>query len=77
MKISYDKKIDAMYIYLSSKRKKITETKELNDGWTADYSGEELVGIEILDASKVLGSKLGLKTSAKTNYSSAIPHKIR
>ncbi|MBI2086256.1 DUF2283 domain-containing protein [Candidatus Daviesbacteria bacterium] len=44
MKISYDKKIDAMYIYLTSNKKRITETKELDDGWIADYAGEELVG---------------------------------
>ncbi|MBI4036215.1 DUF2283 domain-containing protein [Candidatus Daviesbacteria bacterium] len=77
MKISYDKKIDAMYIYLTSNKKRITETKELDDGWIADYAGEELVGIEILDASKVLGSKLGLKSTNKSNYTAAIPHKIR
>ncbi|MDP3758127.1 MAG: DUF2283 domain-containing protein [Candidatus Daviesbacteria bacterium] len=74
MKISYDKKIDAMYIYLTPKKKQITETKELADGWIADYAGAELVGLEILDASKVLGSKLGLKTPAQ-NISYA--HKIR
>lgn len=76
MKISYDKKIDAMYIYLTPKQKRITETKELDDGWIADYAGEELVGIEILDASKVLGSKLGLKTE-RSNYNPAISHKIK
>ena len=77
MKISYDKRIDAMYIYLTPKRETITETKELADGWIADYAGKELVGIEILDASKVLGSKFGLKTTGRSNYSPVIPHKIR
>lgn len=77
MKISYDRKIDAMYIYLTSKKKRITETKELDDGWIADYAGKELVGLEVLDASKVLGSKLGLKATGRSNYSAAIPHKIR
>lgn len=78
MKITYDKKADAMYIYLTPKRKKITETKELGDsGWIADYAGEELVGIEILGASKVLGSKLGLKSTNKSNYTAATAHKIR
>lgn len=74
MKISYDKRIDAMYIYLASKKKRITETKELDDGWIADYAGEELVGIEILDASKALGSKLGLKTPS---HPISYAHKIR
>lgn len=74
MKISYDKKIDAMYIYLTSKRRSIIETKELDDGWIADYAGDELVGLEILDASKVLGSKLGFKTPTR---SVSFAHKIK
>ena len=37
----------------------------------------ELLGIEILDASKVLGSKLGLKSTNKSNYTAATAHKIR
>lgn len=76
MKVSYDSKSDAMYIYLTSKKKKITKTEEL-EGWIVDYSDKEPVGIEILDASRVLGSKLGLKPVSRSNYSSAIPHKIR
>lgn len=70
------KKIDAMYIYLTSKKKKITKTEEL-EGWIVDYSDKEPVGIEILDASRVLGSKLGLKSTNKSNYTAAIAHKIR
>lgn len=76
MKISYDKKVDAMYIYLTSKKKKITDTRELDDGWIADYAGDELVGIEILDASKVLGPKLGLKDKVFAQ-TSAVAHRIR
>lgn len=76
MKITYDKKADAMYIYLTSKRKKITETKEIDDGWIGDFAGHELVGIEIISASKILGSKLGLKP-AVSNYSSPILNRIR
>lgn len=77
LRVSYDKKVDAMYIYLNPKKKRITETKEMTDGWIADYAGKDLIGIEILDASKVLGAKLGLKTADRSNYNSAIPHKIR
>lgn len=75
MKMTYDKKVDAMYIYLTSKRKKITDTKETdNPGVLIDYAGNEPVGIEIINASKVLGSKLGFKTSKPTvSYA----HKIR
>lgn len=72
MKITYDKKADAMYIYMKPK-KKITETKEVAEGWIIDYAGKEIVGIEILAASKILGSKLGIM---KSSYTPAIPHKI-
>lgn len=73
MKITYDKKADAMYIYLTSERKKITDTRELDAGWIVDYAGDELVGIEVLNASKVLGSKFGIKPSQPA----AVLHKIR
>lgn len=76
MKVTYDKKVDAMYIYLTSKRKKITETKEIGTEWIADYAGKELVGLEILNASKILGPKLGLKTGKTEDYAVAVPHKI-
>lgn len=73
-KISYDKKSDALYFYLDSKKKKVTGTKEICDGIIADYAGKELVGIEILNASKILGPKLGLK-APKSPLSYA--HKIK
>lgn len=73
MKVSYDSKADAMYIYLNPKKKRVTKTEEKKEGWMADYSGEELVGIEILDASKVLGEKLKIKGSLK---SSVVAHRI-
>ena len=76
MKVTYDSKVDAMYIYLNPKKKEITRTEEMDSGWIADYEGKKLIGIEILDASKVLGSKLGLK-SADFNQAAAIAHRIR
>lgn len=56
MKISYDPVADAMYIYLSDK-KKSTRTEEVGKDLIVDFSGEELVSIEILDASKKLAKK--------------------
>lgn len=53
MKITYDPIADAMYIYLSEK-KKITRTEEVGRSLIVDFSGKELAGIEILDASKLL-----------------------
>ena len=73
MKISYDSEIDALYIrFIEGKHEcrtlRLNEDIALNIG-----SGEILVGIEILDASDVLGSgrlpiieveNLPVKTSA-------------
>ena len=56
MKVTYDPKADAMYIYFSEK-KKSTRTEEVSDGFLVDYSGREMIGIEILDASKKLPKK--------------------
>jgi len=75
MKVSYDSKADAMYIYLSPKKKRVTKTEEMSSGWIADYSGKELVGIEILDAAKVLGSKL--KMEEKDSFQPSIAHRIK
>ena len=56
MKVTYDPVADAMYIYLSNK-KKSTRTEDVGDGLLVDFSGEKLVGIEILDVSKKLPKK--------------------
>lgn len=73
-KISYDKKSDALYLYLASGKKKVTETREVCDGIIADYAGNEIVGIEILDASKILGAKLGFKSPS---HPISYAHKIK
>ena len=63
MKVTYDPKADAMYIYFTEK-KKSTRTEEVSNDFLVDYSGREMIGIEILDASKKLPkNKL---TSVKT-----------
>jgi uncharacterized protein YuzE len=55
MKITYDAKVDAAYIYLTEKRGQVT-TARVNDRIFLDYGeADDLVGIEILDASEVLG----------------------
>ena len=51
MKISYDPRADAAYIYFI-KDKKSTRTEEIGEGLLVDYHGNELIGIEILDVSK-------------------------
>jgi len=45
-----------MYIYFAEK-KKSTRTEEVSDDFLIDYAGKEMIGIEILDASKKLPKK--------------------
>lgn len=56
MKITYDSVSDALYIYLSRK-KTVSKSNELNNDIVADYSGNKLIGIEILNVSKKLSKK--------------------
>lgn len=56
MKVTYDPIADAMYIHLSDK-KKSARTEEVGEGLLVDFSGDKLVGIEILDVSKKLPKK--------------------
>ena len=75
-KIHYDKKTDALYIFL---RPGIEERfEDLSKDITVEYDkNDEPIGIEIFNASKVLGSKLGVGRSDESIQSVAIPHKIQ
>lgn len=56
MKITYDPEVDAAYIYLTEKRGGQVTTVKVNEQVFLDYgAADELAGIEILDASEVLG----------------------
>ena len=60
MRITYDPKVDALYIRFEET--KVT-TKHLTEGIAADYDKKgKLAGIEILDAKKRLKNKKTLKT---------------
>ena len=51
MRITFDKKADAVYIYF--KEQKVANTKELDNDTFVDYDREgRVVGIELLNASK-------------------------
>ncbi len=51
MRIEYDKEVDALYIRLQEK--KVTRTKELEDGLNIDLDETgKLIGFEILDATQ-------------------------
>ena len=55
MKITYDKEADALYIKLVEGKHQVRNVR-LTDEICLDFvKGEVLVGIEILDAKKVLG----------------------
>lgn len=71
-KVYYDKKTDVLWLNIQSGAEE--EYREVTPGIGVELGKNgELLGIEILDASKVLGAKLGFKSS----QSSAILHKIR
>lgn len=56
MKATYDPKADALYLTFASD-KKSTSTVEVRDDLLVDYNDREMIGIEILNASKKLPKK--------------------
>lgn len=62
MKITYDKKADAMYLYFQ-KGRKIARTVELANLLLADLDGKgKVVGIEVLCASHQVRDSRGIKS---------------
>ena len=58
MKISYDAQVDALYIEFSPLADGTAEARPLNDELIANYGPDgRLAGLEILDASQVLGQR--------------------
>lgn len=58
MKINYDPSVDSIYIELHPIEPGTAQAKERSDEIIADYTGDgKLVGIEILDASQLLGKE--------------------
>ena len=55
MKISYDKEVDALYIKLLEGTQEVRTLRLTDDIALNIGSGEQLVGIEILDAKNILG----------------------
>ncbi|MFB2918810.1 MULTISPECIES: DUF2283 domain-containing protein [Aerosakkonema] len=59
MKIHYDPEVDVLYIELLPLAPGTAENRELTEDIIADYSPDgKLAGLEILDASQVLGEQL-------------------
>lgn len=67
MKVTYDKDVDAAYIYIEFPIKdgSVKKTVELNDNIILDFDDKgKLLGVEVLDASKVLNKKILLEAEA-------------
>jgi uncharacterized protein YuzE len=59
MKIEYDPERDLLYIYFTDTDKKAAETVTIRPGIHADFDKEgKLIGIEVLEASKLMGKKI-------------------
>jgi len=73
MKITYDESVDAAYIYLEDDikpggvaRTYCCDPQEVNGQIHLDFdAGGRLIGIEVLDASKRLGSNLVAELSSR------------
>ena len=73
-KIHYDKKLDSIYIFLSPGIEERFE--DLSKDITVEYDkNDKPIGIEIFNASKVLGSKFGIRQDSTQPI--AVPHRIR
>jgi uncharacterized protein YuzE len=60
MRIEYDSEVDALYIQFRPAAPGTVENRHLSEDVIADYGPDgKLVGLEILDASIVLGEEAG------------------
>jgi len=59
MKIEFDPVRDLLYLYFDGPDAKVVETKSISPGVHADFDkGGRLIGIEIIDASEIMGKKI-------------------
>ncbi len=61
MKIQYDRKVDAAYIYVQFpiKHGEVKKTVSITDDIAIDFDAQgKLLGVEVLDASKLLKKEL-------------------
>ena len=62
MTFKLDSERDLLYVYFSDADVKAAKTITITPGVHADFdAGEKLIGIEVIDASKVLGGKIEFK----------------
>ncbi len=62
MKIEYDPDRDLLYIYFAEIETKVAETVTIRPGVHADFDKDgKLMGIEVIETSKVMGKKIEIK----------------
>lgn len=62
MKIEYDPARDLLYIYFAEVEVKAARTETISPGVHADFDKDsKLIGIEVVEASKVMGKKIEFK----------------
>ncbi|PIU66724.1 MAG: hypothetical protein COS85_03685 [Armatimonadetes bacterium CG07_land_8_20_14_0_80_59_28] len=62
MKIEYDPTRDLLYVWFGEEGTKAVQTATVAPGVHADFDGNrKLIGLEVLDASEVLGTKVEFK----------------
>lgn len=62
MRIEFDPERDLLYIYFADAGKKAAQTITITPGVHADFDGDgKLIGIEVIEASKVMGEKIEFK----------------
>ncbi len=59
MRIEYDPERDLLYLYFADTEKKSAETVTIKPGVHADFDKDgKLIGIEVMDASDLMGKKI-------------------
>jgi len=72
MRIEYDPERDLVYLWFGQPGQKAASTVTVAPGMHADFDREEkLIGIEILDASEILGSKVQFEVELARPHSQA------
>jgi len=62
MKIEYDPVRDLLYVYFADPSTRAAKTVTITPGVHADFDRDEkLIGIEVIDASDVIGGKIEFK----------------
>ena len=67
MRIEFDTERDLLYIYFAETVTKAAQTLTVTPGVMADFDKDgKLIGIEVLDASEIMGKKIEIKLPEMT-----------